>query len=216
MKIVVPDNWGEVTINQLREILMLDTENKTSYAINVASILSNESEKDIRDLPTNKLREIADTVSFVATLPKVKYKNEIEVDGNLYAVPDFKKFSLGQWVDIEELAKDYKLNLHKILAVIYLPAKRKGKKLVIDKYDGELEDRARVLDQMTVQDVYGASVFFSSFAEKLSEGISMRVMEQEIQRLRKNLRKRKRMQTLGKLMRLFTNLPTRIFSKWRK
>ncbi len=90
------------------------------YAIEVASILSDTDPETIRGLSATYLNEVNKSLSFIDELPKLGYSNNFTIDNQLYAVNDFKQFTLGQWIDIEMLGKDWKSNLHKILAVIYL------------------------------------------------------------------------------------------------
>ena len=215
-KIIIPESWSEVTISQLREILQLDTTNKMKYAIEVASILSDTDTETIRGLSATYLNEVNKSLGFIHELPKLGYSNNFTVDGQLYAVNDFKYFTLGQWIDIEMLGKDWKSNLHKILAVIYLPATEVKGKLVIDKYDGKIDDRAEVMDRMKVSDVYSASVFFSNFGQELIVGSSLKAMNKEIKELRKNLPLRKRIMSNGIGIRSWIGSQVNRLSIWRR
>jgi len=215
-KIIIPESWSEVTISQLREILQLDTTNKMKYAIEVASILSDTDTETIRGLSATYLNEVNKSLGFIHELPKLGYSNNFTVDGQLYAVNDFKYFTLGQWIDIEMLGKDWKSNLHKILAVIYLPATEVKGKLVIDKYDGKIDDRAEVMDKMKVSEVYSASVFFSNFGQELIVGSSLKAMKTEIKELRKNLPLRRRIMNSGIGIRSWIGSQVNRLSIWRR
>ena len=215
-KIIIPESWSEVTISQLREILDLDTTNKMKYAIEVASILSDTDTETIRGLSATYLNEVNKSLGFIHELPKLGYSNNFTVDGQLYAVNDFKYFTLGQWIDIEMLGKDWKSNLHKILAVIYLPATEVKGKLVIEKYDGKIDDRAEVMDKMKVSEVYSASVFFSNFGQELIVGSSLKAMKTEIKELRKNLPLRRRIMNSGIGIRSWIGSQVNRLSIWRR
>lgn len=215
-KIIIPESWSEVTISQLREILQLDTTNKMKYAIEVASILSDTDTETIRGLSATYLNEVNKSLGFIHELPKLGYSNNFTVDNQLYAVNDFKYFTLGQWIDIEMLGKDWKSNLHKILAVIYLPATEVKGKLVIDKYDGKIDDRAEVMDRMKVSEVYSASVFFSNFGQELIVGSSLKAMNKEIKELKKNLPLRKRIMSNGIGIRSWIGSQVNRLSIWRR
>jgi hypothetical protein len=215
-KIIIPESWSEVTISQLREILQLDTTNKMKYAIEVASILSDTDTETIRGLSATYLNEVNKSLGFINELPKLGYSNNFTVDGQLYAVNDFKYFTLGQWIDIEMLGKDWKSNLHKILAVIYLPATEVKGKLVIDKYDGKIDDRAEVMDKMKVSEVYSASVFFSNFGQELIVGSSLKAMNKEIKELKKSLPLRKRIMSNGTGIKFWIGSQVNRLSIWRR
>jgi hypothetical protein len=218
MEITIPTSWDDVKISQLREISSLDTSNKTKYALDVASILADVDSEVIKKMPTHNLTEIVKALAFVSDLPKVGYKQTITINGQLYAVNDFKYFTLGQWIDIEELGKDWKHNLHKILAVIYLPATEVKGKLNIEPYDGKLDERAELFDQQVVSDVYSASVFFSTFAEQLTLDISLRVLKEAEEMLKeeKNLQKKSRLSKIGRGIRYYTDYLLNRFSIWRR
>lgn len=216
MKITIPESFDEVTISQLREICLLDDSNKTKYAIEVAAILSDTDPEVIRKLDTTYLAQITASLQFVAELPKVNYKQTITVDGKLYAVQDFKRMSLGQWIDIEELGKDWKNNLHKILAVIYLPATEVKGKLVIEPYDGNFDAREQIMDSRPVSEVYAASVFFSTFAEQLMFDSSLKTLNKEIRVMQKNLPLRKRIMLSGRGIKSWIGSQVEILSIWRR
>lgn len=216
MKITIPESFDEVTISQLREICLLDDSNKTKYAIDVAAILSDTDPEVIRKLDTTYLAQITASLQFVAELPKVNYKQTITVEGQMYAVQDFKRMTLGQWIDIEELGKDWKNNLHKILAVIYLPATEVKGKLIIEPYDGNFEAREQIMDLRPVSEVYAASVFFSTFAEQLMFDSSLKTLNKEIRTLQKNLPLRKRIMLSGRGIKSWIGYQVARLSIWRR
>jgi len=216
MKITIPESFDEVTISQLREISMLDDANKTKYAIDVASILSNTDPEVIRKLNATYLNQITQSLQFIADLPKMGYKQSFTHNGQLYAINDFQYMTLGQWIDIEELGKDWKNNLHKILAVIYLPAEEIKGKLKIEPYDGKFESRAEIMDLRPVSEVYSASVFFSSFAEQLMFDSSLRTLNREIQILQKNLPRWKRIMRSGIGTKSWIGYQVNRLSIWRR
>ena len=216
MKITIPESFDEVTISQLREICLLDDSNKTKYAIDVAAILSDTDPEVIRKLDTTYLAQITASLQFVAELPKVNYKQTITVEGQMYAVQDFKRMTLGQWIDIEELGKDWKNNLHKILAVIYLPATEVKGKLIIEPYDGNFEAREQIMDLRPVSEVYAASVFFSTFAEQLMFDSSLKTLNKEIRTLQKNLPLRKRIMLSGRGIKSWIGSQVETLSIWRR
>jgi hypothetical protein len=215
-KITIPESWSEVKVSQLREILQLDSTNKMKYAIDVASILSDTDSEVIRNLDAQHLSSVTSALNFVDELPKLGYKNHFTIDGQLYAINDFKYFTLGQWIDIEMLGKDWKENLHKILAVMYLPATEVKGKLLIDKYDGKIDDRALVMDKLPVSDVYSASVFFSTFGQELIVGSSLKAMNKEIAILSKNLPLRKRIMNNGVGIKSWIGSQVNRLSIWRR
>lgn len=216
MKIIIPDKWDEVTIHQLREISQLDTSNKTKYAIDVLAILSDTDSEDIKKMPPSAINETVKALQFVSELPKFEYKQTITVDGQLYAVNDFSRFTFGQWIDIEELGKNWKENLHKILAVIYLPATEVKGKIKIEPYDGILDERAAIMDKQKVSDVYSASVFFSSFAQQLIADSSLKMLEEQTNQLMKNLPTKKRHIRLGNGIRSWIRFQVNRLSIWRR
>jgi hypothetical protein len=215
-KIIIPESWDEVTIGQLREILQLDESNKMKYAIEVASILSDTDTETIRNLDATYLNQINASLQFIDQLPKLGYSNNVTVEGQLYAITDFKYFTLGQWIDIEMLGKDWKSNLHKILAVMYLPAQEIKGKLVIDKYDGKIDERALIMDSLPVSQVYSASVFFSAFGTELLSSFSLKTMEEEIAILQKNLPLKKRIMNSGAGIKSWIGYLVNRLSIWRK
>jgi len=100
--------------------------------------------------------------------------------------------------------------------VMYLPATEVKGKLVIDKYDGKIDERAEVMDKMKVSEVYSASVFFSNFGQELTVGFSLKAMNKEIKELRKNLPLRKRIMSNGVGIKSWIGSQVNRLSIWRR
>lgn len=154
MTITVPDSWSDVTISQYQEILGLEDDmNRTN---NIISILLNEDVEVIKHMDRDSRANIMSHLSWTNTLPdEKKYKVEVTVNGKQFYLMNLNDLLIGEWIDLQFYCKDYIVNFHKIMNILY-------------RNNTESNNNEELFKEyMMIGDVYGSIVFFSIIASKL-------------------------------------------------
>lgn len=164
MKIIIPDGWHEVSIRKYREITeALNNEDEIISLIDAISILSDLDKETISSLDSNEINKIALQLSWMSEKPTSKECHSIKVNDEEYYLKKLQSLTLGEWVDLNNLNKNFAENIHKIAAILYV---KEG-----EKYDTSImNERALMfLDSVMINDVYGANVFFCRIVSRYIE-----------------------------------------------
>jgi hypothetical protein len=178
IKIIIPDSWKDITIGQFQEYIeVLETTKEIrpyKRIIQLLSVLTDTDEALFYKLPMDTIYEIQEKVGFMNTEPKGVFKNIIEVNGKEYGFQkNMNELTLGEWIDLEHYISDGVIkNLHYISAILYRPLLSKGDEYFdyeIKPYsDINLEGTAKLFKyNVSVDDIYGISVFFYTIANEL-------------------------------------------------
>jgi hypothetical protein len=193
MKIILPDNWDEVTLGQFQEIALSDGEDRM---LDIISILSDGDPDELRKMDPDSFARCIEALAWVKGLPESgNYKPIIEVNGERYGfVNRMSDLTVGEWIDLESWMGNSNENMHKIIALLYRPlvSAVSDSYRVIDKYvAAESAERSKLFQEhVKIGDVYGAMLFFS-------------LIEQEFIKITpKYLREKERMMKIKKLPRL--------------
>ena len=184
-EITIPDY---LSIYQLKQIQSYDHLSELDRMIKILSIISNKTEDEIRDLPPNNILQIYSDVITNLLDVKNQFFPIFELDGVRYGFKSIAKMSLGEYVDLEMLAKKPMENIEDIMAILYRPIVKekfnsfkwafehginvaKGqvedifKYYEIEKYDVEKRyDNAEVLKHIPAGFALGALGFFLQVA----------------------------------------------------
>jgi len=171
----LPKEWNELSLSKYVRVMksLQDKEVKTDLekTVGILRILSDASEEDILRLPVKNINQLgAHLVDFLETRPNDELRNIIKIKGVEYGFhPKLSDISFGEWVDIDAFINEGSNdNLHKIMAILYRPIIAKsGDKYQIEPYE-PCKDREQImLENLTVGDFYGVSVFFSDLGMEL-------------------------------------------------
>ena len=117
-EITTPDY---LSINQLRQIQSYDHLSELDRMIKILSIVSDKTENDIRELPpTNILQIYSEVITNLLDVQK-QFFPIFELNGVKYGFKSIAKMSLGEYVDLEMLAKKPMDNIEDIMAILYRP-----------------------------------------------------------------------------------------------
>ena len=192
----LPTEWDTVPIKQYIRIQKVLTEGHKDIekVVKIIRILTDISEKDIYRLSVKNITELGRKLSvLLSSEPSDELKPIIMVEDVEYGFhPKLVDLTFGEWVDIDSvLTQGVNENLHKILAILYRPiTKRKGDKYLIEEYEPSKEREQLFLNNLTVGDFHGASVFFSDLGKELLNhtlNSSVTEMKMETQELREQL-----------------------------
>jgi len=198
----IPENWSDINIGQFQEFMAVSTdatiETPTKKIVKQVSILTDEDESLIYELPATALTQINNELKGFQIQPTSIFKNIIEVGGKRYGFQkDLNELTLGEWIDLEAFVTSSPIdNLHKITAILYRPIIDEGDEFFSYKIkpykDINLNETANLFQaKVSVQDVYGIVVFFFSFVQTLLDDMSSssKLTNKEIQKQTRILKK---------------------------
>lgn len=206
----IQDGWAGVTLEQFIEISSLDPKDK-NHTVNVISILSDVDSEEVKKYDTSSFNRIVEHLKWSNELPdEAKFKNILKIGEQEYGlINKFSELSLGEWIDIDEYLKDYPNNIHKVLAIIYRPlitALNDDYRIIEDYDSGGLDQRSSEFLKLSVEDVYGASVFFCLIGNLCTRNLST-YLEKEIMKM-----ERKRMGWIPRNL----GAGSRIYTAWQR
>lgn len=165
IKIVVPDGWDDITIDQFQELAFLEgtEENKT---IDKISILTDTDSDIIRKLPLDAAQKVLAALQWSNKNPSdAIYKPILRYDDKEFGlVSKFESFTAGEWLDLEEYFKSPIENIHLIMSILYRPliTAFNDRDRLIEDYDADVMQRQaeEFKYKVKIGDVYGVLVFF--------------------------------------------------------
>lgn len=154
MQLRLPANYSDLT---LRHLQVLET---TDDPIKRVQVVTGKSFAELRKMPQALIVEAAAHIDSLLAREVSKHEPILTLDGKEYGfIPDWDKFSAGEWIDMETYTKDFWKTAHKAMSVLYRPITRKlGDKYTIEEYTAQ-EDATPFLD-MPAPAVAGALLFF--------------------------------------------------------
>lgn len=228
-EITIPDY---LSINQFKQIESYEHLSELDRMIKILSIVSNKTEDELRELPSNSLIEIYSDIITKLTDVKSLFFPIFELNDVKYGFRNISKMTLGEYVDLEMLAKKPNENIEEMLAILYRPITKekfntfkwafehginvaKGqvedifKYYEIEKYDVEKRfDNAEVLKDMPAGFALGALSFFLQVAS-----LSLKNTPTSSQ---KNLSKKEIMKIAKETPLFDTGDGLRLFTSYRK
>ena len=177
---------------KLQDVTELRT---ASDLIRVVEMIVDDPEVDIRTLKKDKVEEIVNSIMTMFSSAQPKFWSLFEFEGVTYGFQPPSKMTLGEWIDMENHAKDFRNSLHKLMAVCYRPVtKNRIKKLTwktkyklkvytekdlfkayeVSDYDyTEVDERSELFKELPVEIALGAMAFFLSLNLKFAETIAI-------------------------------------------
>jgi hypothetical protein len=173
-----------LSIKDWKYFKSLDDDTTTAKMINFISYLSNKPQEDIEALQPQEIQstylQILQTFGDVDS----KFFPVIEINNTLYGFSSIAKMTLGEYMDLERLAKEPNENLEEIMAILYRPITKHSfngvkwnfiktfkvgfgkvenlfKYFTIEKYDSSIRpQQADIMAKMPVSFALGALAFF--------------------------------------------------------
>ena len=152
-KIEIPDY---LTIQQYLSIVGYKSESKIETIIHQVHSLSGIEKKELRGWSPNDLLSVSKKYTHLVDF-KSTFFPLIEFKGELYGYSSIRKAKLGEYIDIEQYAKEPNENLAKLAAILYRPVRKsrfkdykfviqQGVKMVRNKVDGNVFDWYEIED----------------------------------------------------------------------
>lgn len=166
-ELLIPTSWNDVTLGEFIKLSSLnvsDYKTPIEYYIHVLRIFGNEDLDDIFEyIKASDVSEIVNQMSFMNNEPSQLDNKSIVINGErFYLIDNLNELTVGEYVSIESLIKQDGLDSVKaiptILSVILRPENE-------DFDSSKCTERIKLFkESLSIEDVLGMSVFFSSGA----------------------------------------------------
>jgi len=130
LKVNIPNDLTEVNIAQM---LVFDKVVKMKVSdhekmCQLIAAFNGLDIKDVRSIPMDTIEDLGGKILKVLTSGEdYPTKKIVKIKGKEYGIePDFDKIETGAYIDLETLLRSDDLELHKIMAILYRPIKKKG------------------------------------------------------------------------------------------
>lgn len=109
-----------LTIGQYQKMNSYKGESSLQKLITLVHAVTEYSKEEIMTWDIKSLTTIAEKFKDIAS-PDNEFHSLVEWNGQLYGYAHMSKSNIGEYVDLENLTKDFDDNLHKIAALLYRP-----------------------------------------------------------------------------------------------
>ena len=173
MKIVLPENISEITLEQFQKYsLLLKREDLDDFQLNKrkVSIFTGIKYRDLNNIDLKDFDEILTQIDTALNVD-VKFKDRFVLNGVEFGfIPNFDKITAKEFVDLSIYPLDDIETYHNLIAILFRPIKNEDNfgNYNIKGYNGT--DRyAELMKQTPMHIVNGALVFFLNLAKELQE-----------------------------------------------
>lgn len=166
--------WNEINVWQYQQIFKIIKSDKTGIdrSTSLLAIVNNMTEKEVDDMSLEEFTKDVKKISFLNTeMPKFKPLKTINVNGKRYKVIyDVRKMPFARYIESKVFADDLIGNMHKLLATMVIPMKKKFGFWVEDKYDSSKHgEYAQDMLEIKFAEAYASLVFFYHVYRNLME-----------------------------------------------
>lgn len=118
IKLNIPDY---LSVKQWKEFVSLEHLSETEKMVYLISLLSDVEENEVRKWTPSALQQVYAKVLDTVSNIQPSFYPVFELDGQLYGYSSINSLTLGEYVDLERLAKNPQENLEEIIAILYRP-----------------------------------------------------------------------------------------------
>lgn len=158
MKLELPLSFDDVTISMIQR-----HGDRELDPVEKVELYTGMTHEDVKKMPYQLIQEGANHIDQVLSTPTKRHQSTLEIEGELFGfIPDWTKFTTGEYIDAEEYSKDTIKNAPHLMAVMFRPIKRQFKdSYTIEEYKGASEhvDKFR---NVSASYFYGMLLFFST------------------------------------------------------
>jgi len=107
-----------LSIDQYKKMNDFKHDSNFGRLVHSVSVMTGYPVSDVRKWPVDTLTKLGNDFAELAD-PKNEFHSIIEWNGTLYGYSPMKSQTLGEYIDLETLSKDFENNMHKIAAIMY-------------------------------------------------------------------------------------------------
>jgi hypothetical protein len=195
-----------LTIDHFYKLQNIEALKTPEDIVNVICLISGENRDDILQLPKEQIDTTAQSLVRLFNESQPKFWPIFEYKDVLYGFQPLSKMTLGEWIDCDTYSKDWKNQLHNILAVCYRPIVKHHHKswawrtkynlkvwagdssspfsvYEVEPYDAEASViRGELFKELPMEIAQGALAFFLAIGLKYSESITTSLVQSEVER----------------------------------
>ena len=175
------NSWSDVTLETWLKLIEFETGSKTKEAEETIAALSDMPKQLIKQLSLRDVAIIMGKVAEIQAEQDSSLKRIIKIEGKEYGFhPNLDDITLGEYADLETFIKNgIEEHLPEVMAVLYRPVTEKTNSGVytIEKYGGDLTNRADKMKMMSAEQVQSALRFFFVLGNVLSETLESSLMQ---------------------------------------
>jgi hypothetical protein len=199
-KVNVPETWKDITLEnyQMYYAEMRKDLNEATKLLTLIQCFCNISLEEASKLHLKSIHIITKHFNKLFEQIPQSVVLKFKWEGKAYGfIPNFEKLTLGEYADLEFYLSDRDRiwdNMHNVMNVLYREIdQEEGDKYSIKPYNPDNKEEHK-FSKLPMNIVYGASNFFLSFAQELSEIIGT-YTEEEQEKILKEIARQK--QTSG-------------------
>ena len=110
-----------LSVKQWKQFNSLEHLSDSEKMVHMISVLSDKTKDEVREWTPSSLTKVYSTILENITDLQPQFYPVFELDGELYGFTPVSKLTLGEYVDLERLAKQPQDNLEEIMAILYRP-----------------------------------------------------------------------------------------------
>ena len=172
VSIKIPEKWSDVSLKTYQDYSSKidDLTNEDEIVLHSIASLCEVPLDVIKMLKVTDIKTIYLKLAELISVPvnkEIFYK--IKINGVKYGFhPCLDEMTLGEFVDIEENAKDGVLSFHKVMSVLYRPIiEEEGNKYKIEPYEAFHMDNAKLFQEINIDTINGVMLFFYNLGNRL-------------------------------------------------
>ena len=185
IKLIVPDNWGDITVRQYQQFMEIMESNKRekTKTLEMVSLFCGVDKKLLKNMSFGDLQKVSNIlIQMTKEDPSgIKMTKNITFKGEKFAViPNMSEMTTGEFIDLETYCEDSTKNLHTIMAILYRKqigdVNRFGRYKVED-YD-PTDEKKEAMKDLPMNYALGVLNFFFSLGETLLKDLNNSLKKQ--------------------------------------
>lgn len=161
VKINVPEDLSEITLDQYMRFLKLDFDANPQNSFVMQKMIEIFCNADLRDVADIRFSDVTTVVNQLQSIfnQESKMIPQISLNGVKYGfIPNLDDMSLGEYIDLDNYFHEWE-TMDKAMCVLYRPIKySKNGKYLVEDYEGT--NNHMEMRQLPLNVVMGAKVFF--------------------------------------------------------
>lgn len=181
MKIIVPEKWSEVSVEQYVKISKLDVSDNMNYVINIISILSDIPRETMLNVPYGELERLSGLITWMSEMPNTILQDEYKLGKDRYRNVKPADLSIGEMISYEMIIDKHKLVDMECLPYILALLLRKNVNGKMESFDAsKIYDNAELFNTMSIDQVLGLLFFFRSGGMTYTEILEASLRDQQM------------------------------------